>query len=206
MIYEACTGSYCEAVKAAELKANRIELCDNLLEGGTTPSLGTIKKTVDSIDIPINVIIRPRGGDFIYSNDEKEIMFIDIVECRKLNVNGIVVGALTEEYKVDLEFIGRVKEISDDLEITFHMAFDKILNKKEAIDNLSDIGINRILTKGGEGTALENLDTLRELIEYSKDKIIILPGAGINLENRTFVANKTGATELHGTKIVGNLK
>ncbi len=206
MIFEACTGCYKEAVKASNNGANRIELCDNLSEGGTTPSYGTIKKTIENIDLPINVIIRPRGGNFTYNKVEKEIMLIDIEMCKSLGVNGLVIGGLTEDRKIDIEFISKVKELAVGLSTTFHMAFDEIENKKEAIDTLVSLKIDRILTKGGENSALDNLEFIRELIVYAKDRIILIPGSGINKENRDMVIKETRAKEIHGTKIVGNLK
>jgi len=206
MIFEACTGSYMEVVKAFKNGANRIELCDNLGEGGTTPSYGTIKKVIENIDLPINVIIRPRGGNFIYNNEEKEIMFTDIEICKSLGVAGLVIGSLTEDNKIDVEFVSKAKELGGDLNITFHMAFDEIENKKEAIDTLVELKVDRILTKGGANSALENLESLKELIDYANDRIILIPGAGINEENRDMVIEATGAREIHGTKIVGNLK
>lgn len=202
MIFEACTGCYEDVVRAKLNGANRIELCDNLGEGGTTPSYGTIKKVLENINLPINVIIRPRGGNFIYSKVEKEIMYADIEICKELGVNAIVIGALTENRKVDKDFIKNVKEISGNLNITFHMAFDEIVDKKSAIDELVELGVDRILTKGGEVSALNNLDTLQELIEYANDRIIIIPGAGITKENRDLVIEKTNAKEIHGTRIV----
>jgi copper homeostasis protein len=202
MVFEACTGCYEDVVRAEANGANRIELCDNLMEGGTTPSYGTIKKTIENINLPINVIIRPRGGNFIYSNVEKEIMYIDIEMCKNLGVNAIVIGALTKSGKIDSDFIKKVKEVSGDLNITFHMAFDEVMDKKSAIDELVELGIDRILTKGGDISALNNLDTLKELIEYAGDRIIIIPGAGINKGNRDLVIEKTKAKEIHGTKIV----
>lgn len=206
MIFEACTGCYVEVVKAFENGANRIEFCDNLGEGGTTPSYGNIKKTVESVQLPINVIIRPRGGSFVYNNDEKEIMFTDIEMCKSLGVAGLVIGALTIDNKIDVEFISKAKELAEELNITFHMAFDEIENKKEAIDILVDLKIDRILTKGGDGSALNNLGVLKELIEYADNRIILIPGAGINEENRDRVIEATKAKEIHGTKIVGSLK
>lgn len=206
MIFEACTGSYMEVVKAFENGANRIELCDNLGEGGTTPSYGTIKKVIENIDLPINVIIRPRGGNFIYNNEEKEIMFTDIEICKSLGVAGLVIGSLTKDNKIDVEFVSKAKELGGDLNITFHMAFDEIENKKEAIDTLVELKVDRILTKGGANSALENLESLKELIDYANDRIILIPGAGINEKNRDMVIEATGAKEIHGTKIVGNLK
>lgn len=202
MIFEACTGCYEEARIAKENGAGRIELCDNLKDGGTTPSYGTIKKSIEDIGLPINVIIRPRGGNFTYNDYEKEIMYTDIEICKKLGANAIVIGALTKNNTIDTEFIKKVKELSGNLKITFHMAFDEIQDKKSAIDELVDLGVDRILTKGGEGSALNNLDALKELIEYAGDRITIIPGAGITKENRDKVISVTNAKEVHGTKIV----
>lgn len=202
MILEACVGSYEEAKIKEKFGANRIELCDNLKEGGTTPSYGVIKKSVEDIKIPINVIIRPRGGNFIYSKEEKEIMLLDIELCNKLNVNGIVVGALNEESKIDIEFIKRVKKVNKTKEITFHMAFDEIEDKKKAIDTLVELNINRILTKGGVLSAPNNLQSIKELINYAGNRIIIMLGGGITKDNKDYIIRETGALELHGTKIV----
>lgn len=206
MILEACTGTYMEVVKAVNNGANRIELCGNLGEGGTTPSYGIIKKTIETINLPINIIIRPRGGNFIYNKEEKEIMFTDIEMCKSLGASGLVIGSLTYDKKVDVEFISKAKVLAGGLNITFHMAFDEIENKKEAIDILVDLKIDRILTKGGTVSALENLESLKELIGYADNRIILIPGAGINENNRDMVIEVTGAKEIHGTKIVGNLK
>lgn len=202
MIYEVCVGNYKEAILAMKKGADRIELCDNLLEGGTTPSYGTIKKAKENIKTPINVIIRPRGGDFIYSKEEKEIMIEDIKICNSLKVNGIVIGALNEQNEIDTDFIKEVLEINKTKEITFHMAFDEIEDKKKAIDILVSLKIDRILTKGGMDSAINNLDYIKELISYAKDRIIIMPGGGVNKENRDYVIKKTNSKELHGTKVI----
>lgn len=205
-ILEAAVGSYKEAMKAQQLGANRIEYCDNMLEGGTTPSIGSICIAMENLITPINVIIRPRGGDFVYNSEEIEIMKRDIEECKKLNVNGVVIGALTQDNKIDLENIKELVKLAKPLSITFHMAFDEIKNKKEAIDILVLLGVDRILTKGGEDKAERNLHVLKDLIEYADDRIIILPGGGINKDNLEEIGSFTGAKELHGTKIVGILK
>ncbi|MGL4773427.1 MAG: copper homeostasis protein CutC [Clostridium sp.] len=202
MQLEACVGNYEEAVRAYNKGATRIELCDNLLEGGTTPSYGTIKKTINDINVPINVIIRPRGGNFIYSKEEIEIMIEDIKLCNELKVNGIVIGVLDKENKIDELVIKELLKYRENLEVTFHMAFDEIEDKKEAIDKLIELGINRILTKGGEVSALNNLNTIKGLIEYANKKIIIMPGGGVNASNKDEVISTTGAQEVHGTKIV----
>ena len=202
MIKECCVGSYIEAKQAYENGADRIELCDNLLEGGTTPSYGTIKNSVSNISIPINVIIRPRSGNFIYSDEEFEIMLDDIKICKDLMVNGIVYGVLNNENKIDVEKVKLIMAAASPLKQTFHMAFDEIENKKEAIDILVSLKVDRILTKGGKNSALENLHSLRNLITYAQDKIIIIPGGGVNKDNLVQVIKETGAKEVHGSKIV----
>lgn len=202
MIYEVCVGNYKEAILAMKKGADRIELCDNLLEGGTTPSYGTIKKAKENIKAPINVIIRPRGGDFIYSKEEKEIMMEDIKICNDLKVNGIVIGALNKQNEIDIDFIKEVLEVNKTKEITFHMAFDEIEDKKKAIDILVSLKIDRVLTKGGMVSAINNLDYIKELISYAEDRIIIMPGGGVNKENRDYVIKKTNSKELHGTKVI----
>jgi copper homeostasis protein len=202
MIKECCVGSYIEAKQAYENGADRIELCDNLLEGGTTPSYGTIKNSVSNISIPINVIIRPRSGNFIYSDEEFEIMLDDIKICKDLMVNGIVYGVLNNENKIDVEKVKLIMAAASPLKQTFHMAFDEIENKKEAIDILVSLKVDRILTKGGENSALENLNSLQNLITYAQDKIIIIPGGGVNKDNLVQVIKETGAKEVHGSKIV----
>ncbi|MEG1150401.1 copper homeostasis protein CutC [Clostridium sp.] len=202
MLLEVCVGNYVEAMTGFKNGGNRIELCDNLQEGGTTPSYGTVKKVMEDVNIPVNVIIRPRGGDFNYSNDEFEIMKEDINICKELKVNGIVFGILNKDNTIDIHRSKIIKECAGDLEITFHMAFDEIEDKKRAIDELVELGIDRILTKGGSISAPNNVETLKELVQYANDRIIIIPGGGVNSSNRDKMARMTGAKELHGTKIV----
>ncbi|MDO6850717.1 copper homeostasis protein CutC [Priestia megaterium] len=204
-IKEACVEGYEQAKKAEKLGADRIELCDNLSQGGTTPSYGTIQYASEHLDTDINVIIRPRSGSFVYSEAEFQIMKKDVKTCKDLGVNGVVFGILTEEAEIDY---GRTKELIAEarpLSVTFHMAFDEIKDKYKAIDILSELGADRILTKGGKGSALQNLHMIRELITYANDRIIILPGGGIHEGNAERVMKETKAAELHGTKIVGDL-
>ena len=200
-IFEACVGNYKEAVLAAEKGANRIELCDNLMEGGTTPSYGTIKKTLEKLDIPVMVIIRPRGGDFTYTEDELEIMKYDVQMCKELGTSGVVIGAIKDS-GVDKEIIRELVSIAKPMTITFHMAFDEIEDKYSAIDELIHIGIDRVLTKGGNESAMVGKDLLRDLIKYANGRISIMPGKGIDKENRDFILEYTGACEIHGSKVV----
>jgi len=199
---EACVGDINGAVEAEKKGANRIELCSNLLEGGITPSHGIIKSAKKLLSIPINVMIRPRGGNFIYNQVEAEVMKNDIEECRKIGVKGIVVGVLNEELEIDKETLNYIIKDRGAMEVTFHMAFDELKNPYDAIDYLSSIGIDRILTRGGEGSAIENMENIKKYVEYSKNKIILMPGSGINKDNYKEYANYVKCQEIHGTKIV----
>ncbi len=205
IIKEACVGNYREAKKADELGADRVELCDNLMEGGTTPSYGTILLAKEKLNLDIFPIIRPRGGDFVYTEDEILIMEKDIELCKKAKVDGVVFGILTKDNKIDEEKNKRLIEKAEGLNITFHMAFDEIEDSKSAIDTLIKLGVDRILTKGGKVSALNNVDALKELIEYAGEDIIILPGGGVTKDNYMELVEKTKAKEVHGTRIVGNL-
>ncbi|MCY6485744.1 copper homeostasis protein CutC [Clostridium aestuarii] len=201
IIYEACVGNYNQALKAEKFGANRIELCDNLLEDGTTPSYGTIKRTILNLNIPVMVIIRPRGGNFEYSSDEVEIMKDDIITCKKLGAYGVVIGAL-KNCCIDKDVIKELVEIAKPISTTFHMAFDEIEDKYIAIDELSKLGVDRILTKGGNENALNGKEKLKDLVRYSNNRISIMPGKGVTKENRKFILEFTGAKEIHGSKVV----
>ena len=200
-IYEACVGNYIEAKKAEELGANRIELCDNLLEGGTTPSYGTIKRVVEKINIPIMVIVRPRGGNFEFLEEEIEIMKDDIRIAKELGAYGVVIGALKGN-KIDIDATKAFVEEAKPLSTTFHMAFDEIDDKFQAIDQLAALGIDRILTKGGTEDAMSGKDELRKLSDYAAGRITIMPGKGVNKENRGFLLESVHTDEIHGSKIV----
>jgi copper homeostasis protein len=200
-IYEACVGNYKEALLAFKKGADRIELCDNLMDDGTTPSYGTIKKTIESLSIPVMVIIRPRGGEFVYSEEELEIMKCDVQIAKDLGAYGVVIGAIKDS-KVDKKMIKELVSIAKPMSITFHMAFDEIEDKKAAIDELVELKVDRILTKGGYGDAIINRDFLRELVQYANGRIVIMPGKGVNVENRDHILEYTGANEIHGSKVV----
>ena len=200
-IYEACVGNYIEAVKAEKRGAGRIELCDNLMQDGTTPSYGTIMMAVKNVKIPVMVIIRPRGGNFEYSSDEVEIMKEDIRVCKKLGVYGVVIGALKGK-KIDVNIIKELLNECEGLSVTFHMAFDEIEDKYSAIDKLVELGVDRILTKGGKANALEGMYELKKLTNYAGGRIIIMPGKGVNKENRDYILKYTHTEEIHGTKVV----
>ncbi len=205
IIKEACVGNYLEAKKAYERGARRIELCDNLKEGGTTPSYGTILWAKETLNLGINVMIRPRGGSFVYTETEIMIMEKDIEICREIGVDAVVIGPLTEDKQIDEAAVKRLVKKAGDLSVTFHMAFDEIVEKKEALERLIALGIDRVLTKGGPGSALDNRQTLKALVDYARDRIVILAGGGITKDNYGEVVKATGVQEVHGTKIVGPL-
>lgn len=207
IIREAGVENYDQAKQAAELGADRIELCDNMTFLGTTPSYGTIELALKNIKLPIVPIIRPRKGNFVYTEEELQIMERDIEVCRRLGVDGVVFGVLTEDNEVDTAAMGRLIEKCGDLDVACHLAFDEANDPKRALDDLVELGVARVSTKGRrERTpALENHAAIRELIAYSAGRIVIMAAVGITADNYRDVAAKTGATELHGTKIVGEL-
>lgn len=200
-IYEVCVGNYIEAIDGEKRGANRIELCDNLMQDGTTPSYGTIKLAVKNVSIPVMVIIRPRGGNFEYSSDEVEIMKEDIKVCKALGAYGVVIGALKGN-EIDVDTVQALLKECDGLSVTFHMAFDEIEDKYKAIDKLIELGVDRILTKGGKANAIEGKDELRKLSEYADGRIIIMPGKSVTTENREYILEYTNTSEIHGTKVV----
>lgn len=206
ILKEACVGSYVEAKRAWELGADRIELCDNLAEGGTTPSFGTIAMSKNNLDLPIFVMIRPRDGNFTYNEEEIKIMESDIEICKELKVDGIVIGALTKDNQLDEKVIKKLISKAEGLSITYHMAFNQIKDKKSAIDKLVELGVHRILTKGGTTNAMDNVDELKKLVDYANNRLVILAGGGITQDNYVDIVDKSGVKEVHGRKIVGKLQ
>jgi len=209
LIKEFCAENYTNIPAAIANGAKRIELCDNLSVGGTTPSTGVIEESfayASEKDVPLVTMIRPRAGDFIYNDIELKIMETDLIEAKKLGIDGIVLGCLTPNNWLDEEALDRLIEATTGLQITFHMAFDQIAKDRqyEAIDWLSERGITRILTHGGPSdTAItENINHLTDLNNYAGDRITILPGGGITSENVEEIVNQIGVNEAHGTKIV----
>ncbi len=200
-LWEACVDNYTQAIAKEKLGADRIELCTNLAQGGTTPSFGTIKTVLRDTSIPVMVMIRPRGGNFHFSHEEVDIMLEDIEVVKKLGANGIVLGALKGK-EIDLALTKILSDKAKPLEITFHMAFDEVKDKFKAIDQLIELGIQRILTRGGASDALAGKNLIKELVDYAGERIVIMPGKGITKNNRDHIARFTRARELHGTRIV----
>jgi len=209
MIYEFCAENVTLLEKAMEAGARRIELCDNLAVGGTTPSYGVTKAAVElaaNYDTTIMTMIRPRGGDFVYNELEIAIMLEDIRLATQAGSQGVVFGALTAEKKLDKANLEKLIAASKGMEIVFHMAFDELSDddQLEAIDWLSQAGVTRILTRAGvSGDSLEKrFAHYHRILEHAKGKIEILPGGGIDLDNRQTFIDQLGVTQLHGTKVV----
>jgi copper homeostasis protein len=209
MIYEFCAENVTLLEKAMQAGARRIELCDNLAVGGTTPSYGVTKAAVElaaNYDSTIMTMIRPRGGDFVYNNLEIAIMLEDIRLTAQAGSQGVVFGALTADKKLDKANLEKLIAASKGMEIVFHMAFDELSDQYqlEAIDWLSQAGVTRILTRAGvSGDSLEKrFAHYHRILEHAKGKIEILPGGGIDLDNRQIFIDQLGVTQLHGTKVV----
>ena len=209
MIYEFCAENVTLLEKAMEAGARRIELCDNLAVGGTTPSYGVTKAAVElaaNYDTTIMTMIRPRGGDFVYNELEIAIMLEDIRLATQAGSQGVVFGALTADKKLDKPNLEKLIAASKGMEIVFHMAFDELSDEDqlEAIDWLSQAGVTRILTRAGvSGDSLEKRFVhYHRILEHAKGKIEILPGGGIDLDNRQTFIDQLGVTQLHGTKVV----
>ena len=209
MIYEFCAENVTLLEKAMEAGARRIELCDNLAVGGTTPSHGVTKAAVElaaNYDTTIMTMIRPRGGDFVYNDLEIDIMLEDIRLTAQAGSQGVVFGVLTADKKLDKPNLEKLIAASKGMEIVFHMAFDELSDEDqlEAIDWLSQAGVTRILTRAGvSGDSLEKrFAHYHRILEHAKGKIEILPGGGIDLDNRQTFIDQLGVTQLHGTKVV----
>ncbi len=205
MIKEACVESFYEAKKAEILGADRIELCENLHVDGTTPSLGTILTCKNYLKIPIMVMVRPRGGDFVYSDEELEIMRHDINICKKIGVHGIVLGLLNKQGFIDLENTEKLVALARPLNITFHKAIDISFDIFEAFKSLSGIGIDRILTSGRASSAEEGKEIINELIHKSRGKIKVMAAGNITKDNLNAVSQIIKTDEFHGRRIVGSL-
>jgi copper homeostasis protein len=194
---ENCANSAESAQFAQQGGAYRVELCAGMPEGGTTPSYGTILAARRALAIRLNVIIRPRGGDFLYSPLEQEIMCSDIAQARALGADGVVLGCLTPDGDVDKPLMSRFLAAADGMEVTFHRAFDLCRDPHAALEDLISLGCTRLLTSGCAPTALAGAATIKSLVEQSRGRIIVMPGCGITPANIAEIAQRTGASEFH---------
>lgn len=197
-IIEIATTDFITTKSAVEGGADRIELCANLAEGGTTASYGTIRQCREAFSVSLFPIIRPRGGDFLYTREEFEIMQQDVIMCKNLGCDGVVVGLLNSDGSIDVVRTAQLVDDAYPLSVTFHRAFDRCKDPFKAIEELSDIGCERILTSGQQPSAPDGVPLLTEL-NKAAGNIIIMPGSGIRKENIRSIAEQTGCTEFHSS-------
>ena len=198
-VLEIATSDFETTRSAFEGGADRIELCANLNEGGTTPSYGTIFQCRENFDVLLYPIIRPRGGDFLYTDDEYEIMLHDVKLCKQSGCDGIVIGLLNKDGTIDLKRTAALIDIAYPMGVTFHRAFDRCRDAFEALEQLVQIGCERILTSGQQPTVNEGMELIAELNKIANHRIIMMPGSGVRKENIKLLAEKTGCKELHSS-------
>lgn len=198
-IIEIATSDFETTKSAVEGGADRIELCANLAEGGTTPSYGTILQCREDFAVQLFPIIRPRGGDFLYTEEEYCIMLKEVKLCRQLGCDGVVIGLLNSDGSIDKKRTAALVEAAYPLGVTFHRAFDRCSNPFEAVEQLVEMGCERILTSGQKPAAPDGMELIAELNRMSGNRIIIMPGSGVRKENIKMLAEKTGCTEFHSS-------
>jgi len=198
-VLEICAGSIKSALAAQAGGADRIELCDNMLVGGTTPSYGMISICKKLIHIPVFPIIRPRGGDFVYSDEEFEAMKEDIICCKNLGCEGVVFGILNPDASIDIERCAELISLARPMQVSFHRAFDRCNNLQKSLEDIISLGYERLLTSGAELQAIDAVQKIRSLVIQSADRISIMPGSGITEKNIVQILNETGAKEFHST-------
>jgi len=194
---EICSFDLLSALIAQEAGAHRVELCAGPAEGGTTPGPGLIRAARERIHIDIYPIIRPRGGDFLYTEEEFDIMMKEVTYCKQAGCNGVVVGILHADGSIDKIRTSRLVEMAYPLGVTFHRAFDWAANPFEALEDIISVGCERILTSGQRPTAPEGAELINELVRQADDRIIIMPGSGVRADNIIALAEKTDASEFH---------
>ena len=196
---EICANSVTSALAAQDGGADRVELCQNLDLGGTTPSLGQVWLARAGLTIGTHVLIRPRGGDFLYSALEFQEMKADIAFCKEIKCDGVVIGLLLADGRVDTVRTAELVELARPMQVTFHRAFDRCKDPVGALESIIDIGCDRLLTSGLKNTAWEGTETITKLIKQANGRIDVMPGAGINEQNIARIAESTGATSFHSS-------
>ena len=199
MEIEICCGSIQSAANAKAGGAVRVELCQGLVEGGTTPSPAAIQYAVRELGLKVFVLVRPRGGDFCYNELEVKTMEEDVAFCKEAGASGIVVGFLHPDGSIDTELTRRFVELSAPLPVTFHRAFDECADPLNALEQIIECGCARILTSGCKPTAIEGAEMLQQLVKQADGRITILAGSGVTPENAVALREKTGVKEIHGS-------
>jgi copper homeostasis protein len=196
---EICCFNYASAFSASRAGANRIELCSDPAQGGTTPDYATIKLARKNLSIALYPIIRPRGGDFLFQEEEKEIMMEDVLVCKNLGCDGVVIGMLLPDGSVDKDGCSRLVERAYPMGVTFHRAFDHTPSPFDALEDIINVGCERILTSGQRPTAMEGALLIRDLIDRADNRIIIMPGSGVRADNILELAHLSRASEFHSS-------
>ncbi len=199
LVIEIATSDFHTTQAAVQGGADRIELCCNLGEGGTTASYGLIRQCREIFAVSLYPIIRVRGGDFLYTDEEFDCMYRDVQLCRELGCDGVVIGLLRRDGTVDIDRTARLVEAAYPLGVTFHRAFDRCADPFAALEALAGIGCERILTSGQQPVAIDGADLIAQLQQQSAGRIIIMPGSGVRRENIAWLAGKTGCSEFHAS-------
>jgi copper homeostasis protein len=197
MQVEICVGDIASAMAAESGGADRVELCDNLAVGGTTPSAGTIAESCRRLSIPVHVLIRPRAGDFVYSEPEIAVMRHDIERAKSLGAAGVVLGVLTANGTIDRDQTAEFIALARPLCITFHKAFDQTREPLNALETLIELGVERVLTSGGKSTALDGIETLAKLVDRASDKVVVMAGGRLSTSNLEIVIRQSRVSEVH---------
>lgn len=196
---ECCCTDAMEAVEAMKGGAGRVELCEDLPCGGVTPHRNSIEATLRAVNIPVNVLIRARAGDFVYNDDEIRAMIASVRMCREIGVNGVVIGALRKDGSIDTETVSRLIAEAEGLHVTFHRAFDECADPFAALEDIISLGCDRLLAAGHAANVNDGLFTLRELNIKASGRIIILAGSGVRPSNIARVEAETGISEFHSS-------
>ena len=200
-LLEICVDSLSCAVAAARAGADRIELCSDMSVGGTTPSAGLIRRCRDALAVPLHVMVRPRGGDFVHDPAEIEVMAAEIDFIRETGADGVVLGALTADGRVDVPNVERLIEASGPLSVTFHRAFDGARDADEALDALLGLGVDRVLSSGRARSALEGSATLARMVNRAGDRLVVMAGGGARADGVPELIARTGVTEVHARPV-----
>jgi copper homeostasis protein len=194
---EICADSVSGALAAQRGGAHRVELCQGLIEGGTTPSVASIKIARRDLTIPLHVLLRPRGGDFLYTDAEMETICEDLAVAKDLGANGVVMGFLTASGDIDRDRTAEMLKLARPMSVTFHRAFDMCREPAAALQELLSLGVNRLLTSGQESTCLDGIGLIAQLQKLAAGRIIVMPGGGINPANAARIVAATGVSEIH---------
>ena len=197
ILLEAAVESLDDALAAVDGGADRLELCASLDEGGLTPSESLIAEVVSRVAVPVFVMIRPRGGSFVYSTSELDVMRRDIDRARELDVDGFVFGVLNGSQRIDTIRTQSLIDAAGDLPVTFHRAFDRVDDQSDALEALVDLGVTRVLTSGGAPSAIEGLTRLRDLVDAADGRLAIMAGGGVRFQNVEEIVEETGVGEVH---------